>query len=70
VQFKAFLIWFKKAVGLKPPILQEDGYRLSIPEVNLSELDVYHPTPATADVEERVEPYIYYLSGSSWFLRG
>jgi hypothetical protein len=41
-----------------------------IPGVNLSKRDVGHPTPASAEVKESVEPYLYYLSGYLRFLRG
>jgi len=44
---------------LETPSLLWNGCRLSITGVNLPEHDVDHPNPASAEVKESVEPYLY-----------
>ena len=49
-----------------PPILLYNRYRISFPGVKRPGRGVDHPPPCSADVKERVEPYLYSTSGSSW----
>jgi hypothetical protein len=39
---------------------------MSFPGVKWPRRDVYHPPPSSADVNERVELYLYSPSGPSW----
>ena len=48
------------------PLSLYSGYRVSFLEVKPSERGVYHPTPSSAEVKERVELYLYSPSGPSW----
>ena len=49
-----------------PPSLLYNGYRVSFPGVDLLGRGVNHPPSFCAEVEERVELYLYSPSGSSW----
>jgi hypothetical protein len=42
----------------------------SYPEVKRPGRGVNHPSPSSAEVEQRVELYIYFPSGLSWTVRG
>ena len=42
----------------------------SLPEIKRPARGVDHPPPSSAEVKERVELYIYSLSGSSWPILG
>ena len=48
-----------------PPSLLYNGYRVSFPEVKRPRRGVDHPLPSNVEVKERVELYIYSLSGPS-----
>ena len=53
-----------------PPSLLYNGYRLSFPGVKRPGRGVDHPPPSSAEVNERVELYLYSLSGPSWPVTG
>jgi len=53
-----------------PPILLYNGYWVSIPVVKRPGRGVYHPPPSSAEVKERVELYLYSLSGIPWPVLG
>jgi hypothetical protein len=53
-----------------PPILLYKGYPESFPVVKRPERGVNHPHPSSAEVKERVELYLYSLSGPSWPVLG
>jgi len=42
----------------------------SFPRAKRPELCVDHPSPSSAEVEERVEVYLYAPSGPSWLVTG
>ena len=44
----------------------ENGYWVSFPGIKRPDRGVDHPTPSSAEVEERVELYLYSSSGSWW----
>jgi hypothetical protein len=48
------------------PSLLYNGYRVSFPEVKRPGRGVDHPPTSSAEVKERVELYLYSLSGPSW----
>ena len=45
-------------------------HRVSFPGVKRPGRGVDHPSPCSAEVKERVEPYLYSPSGSSWPVLG
>ena len=49
-----------------PPSLLYSGYRVSFPMVKRPGRGVDHQPRSTAEVKERVELYLYFLSGPSW----
>jgi hypothetical protein len=49
-----------------PCCLLYNGYRLSFLEVQRLQHAFDHPPPSSAEVKERVELYLYFLSGPSW----
>jgi hypothetical protein len=53
-----------------PPSLLHNGYRLFFPGVKRAGCGVNHPLPPWAEVQERVEPYLYSASGNSWPVLG
>ena len=57
-----------RAWGL--PSLLYDGYRVSFPGVKRPGRGINHPPPSSAEVKDRIELYIYSLSGPSWPVLG
>ena len=53
-----------------PPSLLYNGYRVPFPGVKRPERGVNHPPPSSAEVNERVELYLYSLFGLSWPVLG
>ena len=53
-----------------PPSLLYNGYRVSLPGVKRPERGVNHTPQTSAEVEERVELYLYSSSGPSWPVPG
>ena len=53
-----------------PHSLPYNEYRVSFPGVKRSGRGVNHPPPSSAEVKERVELYLYSLSGPSWPVLG
>jgi hypothetical protein len=49
-----------------PPSLLYNGYRVSFPGIKRPRRGTDHPPPPSAEVKERVEPYLYSTSGPSW----
>jgi hypothetical protein len=49
-----------------PPSLLYNGYRVSFPGVKRSGRGANHQPPSSAEVQERIEQYLYSLSGLSW----
>ena len=47
-----------------------NGYRVSYQGVERPGRSAYHPPPSSAEVKERVELYLYSLSGTSWPILG
>ena len=50
--------------------LQQNGYRLSIPEIKLTVRGVDYARPSSVDVEERVEIRFFSPTGPSWRVIG
>jgi hypothetical protein len=63
-------IWFTIILYPNAPSLLYNGYRVSLPGVQRPWHVVDHPTPFIAEVKERVELYLYSLSGPSWRVEG
>ena len=61
---------FRPGRSWGPPSLLYDGYRVSFPEVKLQRCGIDHPPPSKAEVEERVELYLYYPLGLPGLLQG
>jgi len=59
---------FRTTLG--PPSLQSSGYRSSSPRVKRPGPGAYHPPPSSAEVNGRVELYLYSRFGSSWPILG
>ena len=53
-----------------PPSLLYSGYQLSFPGLMWPGHGIDHPPSSSVDVKERVELYLYSVSGSSWPLLG
>jgi len=53
-------------LALSPTQPLTQGYRVSFPEVKQPGSLRYHPPPSNAEVKERVELYLNFLSGSAW----
>jgi hypothetical protein len=53
-----------------PHCLLYNGYQVTFPGLKRPGCGVDHPPPSCAGVKERVELYIYSLSGSSWSVLG
>ena len=71
LQAYAFLISRLRPVRLaQTPSLLYNGYRASFPEVKRPERGVNHPHPSSTEVKERIELYLYSLSGPSWRVLG
>jgi len=51
-----------------PPSLLHNGYRLSFPGVKRPKRGVKHPPPSSAEGKERIELYMYFPFGPSWFV--
>jgi hypothetical protein len=47
-----------------------NGYQVSFPGVKQPERGINHPAPSSVKVEEKVELYLYSLSGPSWPVLG
>jgi len=52
-----------------PPSLLYNGHQV-FPGVKWLGSSIDHPPPSSAKVKERVEPYLYSLSGPSWPVLG
>jgi hypothetical protein len=55
------------------PGVQPTSYTMgnvSFPEVKRPGRSIDQPPPSSAEVKERVELYLYYISGPSWFVLG
>jgi len=53
-----------------PPSLQSNGYQVSFLGIKQPWRGIDHPPPSHAEVRERIELYLYSLSGSSWPILG
>jgi hypothetical protein len=53
-----------------PPSRLYNGYRVSFPGAKRLGHGVKFPLPSSAEIKDRVEPYLYSLSGSSWPVPG
>ena len=53
-----------------PPSLLYNGHRVCFPGVKQPGRDVNHIPPYSAEVEEKVEPQLYFPSSSSWPVLG
>ena len=53
-----------------PPSLMYSVNLVAFPRVKRRECGVNHPTPFSAEGEERVELYLYSPSGTSWPILG
>jgi hypothetical protein len=51
-----------------PPSLLYNGYWASVRGVKWLGSDFTHPISFSAEVKKRVEPYLYFPSGLSWYV--